>query len=283
LKKTAKSFFPYQTKNKNSFKRKKEKPKIQILGTRGKLILDMIIKIFGNEKFNLNLIEKEEKISKVSDLCLASGVYNILKGKYLNISKRGIFGFHESPLPIGRGNAPLNWALIYQFPFLTVSLFRFEKEIDVGNIYGVASCKIEDYDNIISLRKKSFTLMKEILENELERIVSGENKGIKQTSSGTYWEKRKSNSGHIKETTNMTLYDIWMRHVRATDNKNYPFKYKNNVIYWQVSKKAVPNAGFDFPFDKIYKEKLLKGDNVIFPLKSNYYVKFYLLEMRRGK
>ena len=80
--------------------------KIGLLGFRSFLVEETLIK----NKITYKFITEEE-IDNSFDIVFGSGVYNIIPEEIINKPKYGIFIIHESPLPEGRGHAPIQWTI----------------------------------------------------------------------------------------------------------------------------------------------------------------------------
>ena len=76
---------------------------VGILGFRGNLLVDSLKK---NNIRNYKLLEDESDISNNLDFVFVSGYYKIISDKVIDRVRYGIYCFHESPLPEGRGHAP---------------------------------------------------------------------------------------------------------------------------------------------------------------------------------
>ena len=61
---------------------------------------------------NYTLLKSELDISIDFDFVFISGYYKIIPQEIINRPQYGIYCFQESPLPEGRGNAPIQWAIL---------------------------------------------------------------------------------------------------------------------------------------------------------------------------
>jgi methionyl-tRNA formyltransferase len=93
------------------------------------------------------------KASEVSLSCLefdvgiVCGWYWILSDEALAQASLGYYGIHNSKLPSYRGSAPVVWAMLQGDWAVGATLYKLEKEVDTGDIYGTARVEIgwEDY------------------------------------------------------------------------------------------------------------------------------------------
>ena len=116
--------------------------KIGILGFRGNCFVLALEKYGIEYTFLRNLDEITDKF----DFVVESGLYDIIPEKYLSIPKYGVIGIHESPMPEGKGHAPLQWAVLNNRPNLTVSLYRLSAKVDAGEIIYQQNVEISRLD-----------------------------------------------------------------------------------------------------------------------------------------
>ena len=83
--------------------------------------------VLNDKKFLLD-IEKQQ-----IELGILAWWPHILKGKILNITKRGWLNFHPSFLPFNRGRNPNFWCLVDE-TISGVSLHFIDEDIDTGDI-----------------------------------------------------------------------------------------------------------------------------------------------------
>ena len=188
--------------------------KIGLVGFRSKFI-SIALDRYG---LSYDIIQVED-ISQKYDIILGSGVYNIIPDELLLKPIYGCFFIHESPLPEGRGHAPIQWALQNKKVNFTLSLFKVAPGVDDGYIVYQHNKEILYYDNVESLetkRQEGITECFEIFLNELKQgvIVLRE-----QTGKSTYHKKRNKLNSEIKSIDN--LNDLWEK-IRICDNEKYP-------------------------------------------------------------
>lgn len=145
---------------------------------------------------SLNLFKKLEL-----DLLFVMGWERLVPDKILAELKIGAFGMHGSMhgLPMGKGRSPLNWALITGGKEFHTSLFKYENNIDGGDIYDTESFDVLDSDSISDLHLKNLRAMIN-LTNKLTFEISQENNvNFKpQNSQGeTFYPKRIPDDGDL--------------------------------------------------------------------------------------
>lgn len=192
-----------------------QKPFVQLIGTRAHLFEDHVRQL----DCKVEVISVPDELSNEADICLASGVYYILKPKYLRITRLGIWGFHESALPKGRGCAPIHWTILEGGKQLTVSFFELVEKMDEGRLLGQISCSIPRTALIEDLRAMAADLSKKLIDNMLLGFLSGDILPYEQSGNPTYYPKRMPQDSRLDTTK--TLEDLWDL-IRICDNEAYP-------------------------------------------------------------
>lgn len=114
------------------------------------------------------------------------------------VPQREFFGFHYSPLPRYRGNAPLVWQIINGEKEIGISFFRFTSGMDEGPIAAQAFFPLGVQDTIADALAAAETAMLGIAQRLLPLLVSGEMDVRPQEASGaSYCGLRLSDDGLI--------------------------------------------------------------------------------------
>lgn len=88
--------------------------------------------------------------------------------------KMGTFNLHGSLLPLYRGAAPINWAIIKGETVSGVTTFLIDKEIDTGNILMQRECPIGERENVGSLYDRLMGIGASLVVETVEGLVKGE-------------------------------------------------------------------------------------------------------------
>jgi len=188
---------------------------VQLIGIRAHLLKEHVQQIGCKVK----VISDPDEISRESDICLACGIHYILNSRYLKIPRLGIWGFHESALPKGRGSAPIHWTILQGGNLLTVSFFELVEKMDEGRLLGQENCSILKTDLLEDLRAKALHLSKKLIDKYLLRFLSGDIQPYESIGKSTYYPKRKPLDSKLDKTK--TLEDLWDL-IRICDNEEYP-------------------------------------------------------------
>jgi methionyl-tRNA formyltransferase len=189
--------------------------KVQCIGKRNQ-DLAYYISHDLSEYCEVEKISTPEEISEDADICLASGVYYLIKSEYLNKPILGVWGFHESKLPKGRGNSPLQWTVLNGENELWVSFFQLVEGMDEGDLLGQEGCSI---NNVEGLRPKSLILIRKLINRYLLRFLNGKMSPYPQEGTPTYYKKRTPKDSELD--LNKSLRELWPL-IRICDNELYP-------------------------------------------------------------
>ena len=85
----------------------------------------------------------------------------------------GTFNLHGSLLPLYRGAAPINWAIIKGEEKSGVTTFLIDKEIDTGNILMQRECPIGERENIGSLYDRLMEIGAVLVVETVEGLKAG--------------------------------------------------------------------------------------------------------------
>jgi methionyl-tRNA formyltransferase len=87
--------------------------------------------------------------------------------------KMGTFNLHGSLLPLYRGAAPINWAIIKGETVSGVTTFLIDKEIDTGNILMQRECPIGERENVGSLYDRLMGIGASLVVETVEGLMKG--------------------------------------------------------------------------------------------------------------
>lgn len=128
---------------------------------------------------------------KKPDIIIQTGWSQKFKSELLNLPKYGCIGEHPAPLPIGRGAACVNWAILTGETSWGDTFFKMVDEYDRGEVYAQEFFEIKEYDNVKTVYDKVALCSQKIIEKNIdlwsegrfETIVLDENKA-------TYYKRR---------------------------------------------------------------------------------------------
>ena len=143
------------------------------------LALEAGIEVFTPENF-----KDEEEIKKFedlkADLCIVVAYGIILPQRVIDAPKYGCINVHGSILPKYRGAAPIQRALLDGEEETGVSIMKLTLKLDAGDVYSVATLKIEKNDTSATLFAKLADLGAMTLLIALPKIFDGSLKAVPQ-------------------------------------------------------------------------------------------------------
>lgn len=154
------------------------------------------IKVFQPEKLTENTELYNALKNLNPDLFVVISYGKIIPARYLEIPKLGPLNVHPSLLPKFRGSAPMEWALVNGEKETGVTVILMDASIDTGKILSQKAIKIDEDDDIFTLREKLSCLSFEVLQDAINRIASGF-KGEEQKGIASYAPKLKKKDGRI--------------------------------------------------------------------------------------
>ncbi len=110
----------------------------------------------------------------------------------------GTFNLHGSLLPLYRGAAPINWAIIKGEKKSGVTTFLIDKEIDTGNILMQRECPIEEGETIGTLYDKLMEIGAGLVVETVEGLMEGKLVPVPQEGKITGAPKLNRELGRIR-------------------------------------------------------------------------------------
>ncbi|MBE6156513.1 MAG: methionyl-tRNA formyltransferase [Firmicutes bacterium] len=114
------------------------------------------------------------------DLIVTCAYGKIIPKILIEYPKYGCVNIHASLLPKYRGSAPIQWALINGEKETGITLMYMDEFMDTGDMIDVVKYTIKDTDDIGTLHNELSILGGKLLEKNLDNLISGNVKRIKQ-------------------------------------------------------------------------------------------------------
>lgn len=103
-------------------------------------------------KHNTEMFENFVRLDLDAVIVVAYG--RIIPAEMLAIPRHGFINVHASVLPVLRGAAPINWAILCGYPTTGVSIMQLDEGLDTGPVYSTASCPITIQDDAVTLSER---------------------------------------------------------------------------------------------------------------------------------
>lgn len=124
--------------------------------------------------------EYQSIIDVKPDLIVTCAYGKIIPKVLIDYPKYGCVNIHASLLPKYRGSAPIQWALINGEQETGITLMYMDEFMDTGDMIDKVIYKIKDTDDIGTLHNELSKLGGEILNKNLENLISKNINRIKQ-------------------------------------------------------------------------------------------------------
>jgi methionyl-tRNA formyltransferase len=105
------------------------------------------------------------------DLIIMCGWRQIIPDYILEIPRLGMIAFHPTPLPKGRGSAPIINSILEGWEESAVTLFFPDKGVDSGDIINQEFFRINDNDYAIDVYNKCIEAGKNLIKNNLSNVL----------------------------------------------------------------------------------------------------------------
>ena len=140
-----------------------------------------------------------EKIAAINPDIIFSFYYRkMICREILNLPRIGAFNLHGSLLPAYRGRCPVNWVIINGEAQTGVTLHYMIDKPDAGDIVGQKAVTIDVSDTAKTLYDKLCLAAKNLLDDVLPLIKSGQIPRLKQDlKTGSYYGGRRPEDGRI--------------------------------------------------------------------------------------
>ena len=152
------------------------------------------------------------------DVIFLCGWRQILNERILNTPRNGVVSFHPTPLPKGRGSAPIINSILEGWESSAVTMYYADSGIDSGDIIDQESFDISSSDYAIDVYKKCTSSGKKLIEKNIASIVKGDCRSRPQEESdATYLKKITPKDNQIN------LNDSIEYNVRKVRAFSYPY------------------------------------------------------------
>jgi len=172
------------------------------------------------------------------DIAFVIGWQRLIPKEVLQTFSIGVFGMHGSTddLPVGRGRSPMNWGLIEQRKHFFTNIFRYDPEVDSGDILDTFVFSIQDNDTSETMHYKNVLAMKTLIIKNLHNFMSGDIHLKKQKDDlPSYYPKRTPQNSLIDWNKDIFQLDAFIRAVTKPFNGAFSYINNNKVIIWRAS------------------------------------------------
>ena len=161
-------------------------------------------------------VDSPEIISEIKscepELLFVIGWSELVPEELISVPSIAALGMHPSPLPRGRGRAPIAWALIKGLNNTALSCFHLVPEADAGDLVGQQNIPIARTDDAADLYEKVISAGRSVVRESYLRFEDGEVPRKPQNEDeATWWPKRTPDHGLIDWTQSAERVYNWIR------------------------------------------------------------------------
>lgn len=146
------------------------------------------------------------------DYLLVIGWSSLVGEDILSIPSSGCIGMHPTPLPLGRGQAPIPWTIIKGLKRTALSVFFLREAADVGPVIARYDLDVRDNETSASLFYRvghvHFTAGLDLAERMDGGVVTGDGQ---DEAAATRWPRRRPADGEISATMTAAQIDALVR------------------------------------------------------------------------
>lgn len=184
-----------------------------------------------NDEYNIEIIERLEP-----DYIFAVGFSQLIGERILKSAKKGVIGFHPTPLPKFRGRAAMVWQVLLGVRETKCTMFFMDQGVDSGDIIAQEEYIIGENDYAEDIEKKLLEAIIPLTNKVINKLHSFPVDTIKQNEQeATYLLKRTPEDGLIDwEKPVEEIYRL----IRAV-SRPYPGAFSNydglyKIIIWRA-------------------------------------------------
>jgi methionyl-tRNA formyltransferase len=177
-------------------------------------------------------------------LGVVCGVSELIKGELLTLPDLGFIGMHPTMLPIGRGRAPIPWAIILGLKETGVTWFYVDPGADTGDILIQQYVPVLDNDTSSTLGARTDDVAASLLGKALPLLAGNRAPRIKQDeSAATVWPRRKPEDGIIDWSRDAGALCRWIRALTHPYPGAFTFLTGRRLWIWSAERAIIPLAG----------------------------------------
>ncbi len=131
------------------------------------------------------------------DLMVVAGWSQLVQEEVLASLPLGAVGMHPSPLPVGRGRAPIPWTILRDMRASAVTLFHLAREVEAGDIVDRIRFEVAADATATGLYERVGRLQAELIVRNLDALLEGRAPRRPQTGHVSVWPRRRPSDGHL--------------------------------------------------------------------------------------
>jgi methionyl-tRNA formyltransferase len=166
------------------------------------------------------------------DCVVISSYHQILPASL--IAHSTFVNVHYSPLPLYRGRANVNWALINDEPYAAITIHKLLPELDAGNILFQQLIPIGYHDTVANVYDKLNSIQQQYLGKVIHNVFNGD-EGIPQHhAEATYCCTRLPEDGEVDWAASTRSIDCLIRALVSPFPGAYTYFQGEQLTIWQA-------------------------------------------------
>jgi methionyl-tRNA formyltransferase len=162
----------------------------------------------------------------------------------LALPSLGFIGMHPTMLPVGRGRAPIPWAIILGLKETGVTWFYVDPGADTGDILVQQSVPVLDSDTSSTLGARTDDVAAQLLCKALPLLANDHAPRIKQDESAvTVWPRRKPEDGVMDWSRDAGALCRWIRALTHPYPGAFTHLTGRKLWVWSAERVILPLAG----------------------------------------
>jgi methionyl-tRNA formyltransferase len=170
------------------------------------------------------------------DAIFVVGWSQLVRGDFIALARRGVYGMHPTLLPRHRGRAPIPWTILSGLARTGVTLFEIvDSTADSGPILGQVVVPVAADETATTLFDKLARAHVDLVRDFVPRLLAGTvTKTPQDPNRASTWPKRTPADGIIDwETRAPYLYD-WVRAQTRPYPGAFTFLGDEKVVVWRA-------------------------------------------------
>jgi len=168
----------------------------------------------------------------------------------LKAAKYGTLGMHPTLLPVGRGRAPVPWAIIKGLQKTGVSLFKLDTGVDTGLIGAQIEIPLGHAEDASSLYVKVNYAQSQLMRKAIHLLENNDMIfHVQDESKATYWPGRKPEDGELDLSGSVIDAEKLVRALTHPYPGAFVFKDGIKIVVWKaiVANKSFKGRALTFP------------------------------------
>lgn len=189
-------------------------------------------KLSKEKKFTLVMSDNHQAINKTIDFVLCIRYPRLIPKEYIDSVQNGIYVFHSSDLPKGKGWAPVYHSIVNSKEKKHVlTTLKINEKIDAGEIIAKTYFKKRNGENADSLMEVDNIMTMKTIQQIIGDLLFFSLKGKKQIGKGSYYKRRFPQDSEVQSEDTLQKIHYHCLAVGGSHPAFYYFQGKKYIIH----------------------------------------------------